>query len=100
MVLNFIINNPIADVVGPQIFPLMRVAKLVRQGSKITNSTNPVSVIGNITLTVIDCCCPPPIRLAATCAAFAASTASAVAAPNPIPVGAAVHFANELYDKC
>ena len=59
----------------------MRVVKLVRYGVKITNSTNPITVVGNVILTVLDCCAPPSIRLAATCAA---SATSAAVAPNPI----------------
>lgn len=98
--LNLITENPAVQTVGSQVFPFMRVVKLVRYGSKITNSTNPITVVGNITLTIVECCCPPPIRLAAACTAFAASAASATIAPNPISVGAAVHFANEIYEKC
>lgn len=100
MVLNLIIENPAVQTVGSQFFPFMRVVKLVKHGVKITNSTNPITVVGNVTLTVIDCCAPPLLRLAATCAAFVASAASATVAPNPISVGAAVHFANEIYEKC
>lgn len=97
MVLNLIVDNPAVRIIAPQVFPFMRVVKLVRYGVNITKSTNPITVISNVTLTVLDCCAPPPLRLAAT---FAASTASAAVAPNPVSVGAAIHFANEIYDKC
>lgn len=75
----------------------MRIAKLVRYGTKITNSTNPIVVVGNITLTVIDYCSPPPIRLAATCVAFTASLACSATTPNPVTIGVTAHFANEIY---
>jgi hypothetical protein len=94
MVLNLLIDNPAIRVIGPQVFPFMRVVKLVRTGVKITNSTNPITVVGNVTLTVLDCCAPPPLRLAATCAA------SSTVAPNPISVGATLHFASQIYDNC
>ena len=56
----------ISSKVLPHTFPVGRLAKLVKCGFKVTNSTNVVSVVGNITLTVIDCCTPPPARLACT----------------------------------
>ena len=70
MVFNILFDNQIVPVVEPQIFPVLRVVKLVRQGANITNSTNPIMIIGNITLTVLDCYAPPPVRLAATCTAI------------------------------
>lgn len=93
MVLNLLMNNPAVRIIGPQFFPFMRVVKLVRSGLNITNSINPIMVVGNIILIVIDCYAPLFLRLAATCAA------SAAVAPKPISVGAAVYFANEIYDK-
>ena len=65
MVLNLIVDNPAVRIIAPQVFPFMRVVKLVRYGVNITNSTNPITVVSNITLTVVDCCCPAPLRLAA-----------------------------------
>jgi len=62
--------------------------------------TNPITIAANLTLTIIECCAPPPVRLAATCVAFAASAASSAVAPNPVSVGATLHFATELYEKC
>ena len=50
--------------------------KLVKYGSKAVNSTNPITIAANVTLTIVECCAPPPIRLAATCLAFAASATS------------------------
>ena len=90
----------IAGGVGQQLFPIGRAVKLVKCGSKVVNSTNPLAIAVNITLTVVECCAPPPLRLAATCAAFAASAASSAVAPNPISVGATLHFANQIYETC
>lgn len=42
-----------------------RALKLIKNGVNLTNSTNLLSLTKNITLTVIDCCTPLPIRLAA-----------------------------------
>lgn len=44
-----------------------RALKLVKNGVNITNSTNPLQITKTITLTVVDCCAPPPVRLAAHC---------------------------------
>ena len=49
----------------PYWFPGGRTLKLVKNGVNITNSTNPLSVVKNVTLTVVDYCAPPPIRLVA-----------------------------------
>jgi len=66
-------------------FPGGRALKLVKNGINITNSTNPLQITKNITLTVLDCCAPPPIRLAA---------------PNPVTVGSSIHLISEIYDNC
>jgi hypothetical protein len=46
-----------------------RALKLFNYGVNITNSTNVLTVTKNITLTVLECCAPPPVRLAAQCVA-------------------------------
>jgi len=76
------------------LFPGGRALKLIKNGVNIPNSTNPLSLTKNITLTVIDCCTPPPIRLAAHC------IAASVVSPNPITIGSAVHLVTEIYDNC
>ena len=53
----------------PYLFPCGRTLKLVKDGVNITNSTNPVILAKNINLTVLDCCAPPPVRLAFHCTA-------------------------------
>jgi hypothetical protein len=45
----------------PYAFPGGHTLKLVKNGINITNSTNPLSVATNVTLTVVDCCAPPPL---------------------------------------
>ena len=95
-----VLASKITGKIVPSIFPFGQVVKLVRSGYKITNSTNPLTVTTNITLTVLECCAPPPLRLAVTCVAFTASLASSVMAPNPVSLGATVHFIGEIYDKC
>ena len=51
------------------LFPCGRALKLVKNGINVTNSTNPLILTKNITLMVVDCCTPPPVRLAAHCIA-------------------------------
>lgn len=46
-----------------------RALRLVKDGINVTNSTNYLILIKNITLIVIDCCTPPSLRLAAHCVA-------------------------------
>ena len=53
-------------------FPGGRALKFVISGINITNSTNPIQVTKNITLTVLDYCAPPPVRLVAHCVAAVA----------------------------
>ena len=82
------------------IFPGGRALKLVKNGVNITNSTNPLILTKNITLTVIDCCSPPPVRLAAHCIGAGAVIAASVASPNPVTIGSAIHLVSEIYDQC
>ena len=80
-------------------FPGGRAFKLVRNEVNITNSTNPLILSKNITLTVIDCCTPPPIRLAAHCIGAGALIAASIASPNPVTVGSSIHLITEIYDN-
>ena len=50
----------IAGGVGQSLFPIGRAMKLVKYGSKAVNSTNPLTIAANVTLTVVECCAPPP----------------------------------------
>ena len=61
-----------------------RALKLVKDGINVTNSTNPLILTKNITFIVVDCCTPPPVRLAAHCIAAAAGSliAASVVSPN------------------
>lgn len=81
-------------------FPGGRALKLARNGVNITNSTNPLMVTKNITLIVLDCCAPPPVRLAAHCIGASAVIAASIASPNPVTIGSAIHMVTELYDQC
>lgn len=81
-------------------FPGGRALKLVKTGFSITNSSSPLVLTKNITLTVIDCCTPPPVRLAAHCIGATAIIAASVASPNPVTIGSAIHLITEIYDQC
>jgi len=69
-----------------------RALKLIRNGDSITNSSNPLILTKNMTLTVIDCCTPPPVRLVAHCIAAVAVIVAFVTSPNPIIVGSAINL--------
>ena len=82
------------------LFPGGRTLKLIKNGVNITNSTNPLIITKNVTLTVVDCCAPPPVRLAFHCTAVVATIGASIVAPNPVTIGSAVHLVTEIYDNC
>jgi len=82
------------------LFPCSRALKLVKNGINVTNSTNPLILTKNITLIVVDCCTPPPVRLAAHCVAAGSLIAASVVSPNPITICSAVHVVTEIYENC
>ena len=82
------------------LFPGGRTLKLSKNGVNITNSTNPLIITKNVTLTVVDCCAPPPVRLAFHCTAVVATIGASIVAPNPVTIGSAVHLVTEIYENC
>ena len=82
------------------LFPAGRIFKLFKSGINVTKSTSPLTLGINITLTVVDCCTPPPVRIAAHCVAAGALITASVLAPNPLTVGAAIHIVTEIYENC
>lgn len=82
------------------LFPGGRTLKLIKTGVNITNSSNPLILTKNITLTVIDCCAPPLVRLAAHCIGAGALLAASVASPNPVTIGSTIHLITEIYEQC
>lgn len=85
---------------GSMIFPGGRVFKLIKSGVNITESTNPVLLTKNITLTVIDCCTPPPVKLAAHCISAGALIVASIVSPNPVTIGSSIHIITEIYERC
>jgi len=85
---------------SPYLFPGGRALKLVKNGVNTINSTNPLILTKNITLTVLDCCAPPPLRLAAHCVGVGALITASVVSPNPVTVGSAIHLVTEIYEQC
>ena len=81
-------------------FPGKRALKLVKSRVNISNSTNPLVLTKNITLTVIDCCCPAPLRLIAHCVGAGAVIGASVISPNPVTIGSAIHLVSEIYENC
>jgi len=71
----------------------------MNNGVKITNSSSPILVAKNITLTVVKCCRPPPLRLVAHGVAAAAPITTEVVSPNPYTVGMVIHLFSEIYDE-
>ena len=82
------------------LFPGGRALKLIQNGVRITNSSNVLMLTKNVTLTVIDCCKTPPVRLAAHCIGAGSVIAASVVSPNPVTIGTAIHLITELYEEC
>ena len=82
------------------LFPGGRALKLVKDGINVTNSTNPLILTKNITLVVVDCCAPPPVKLAFHCLGVVATIGAATAASNPVTIGSAIHLVTELCEQC
>jgi hypothetical protein len=53
----------------------------------------------SITLMVIGCCAPPPVRLVAHSIGAAAKIGASFASPNPVTISSAVHFISEIYEN-
>lgn len=82
---------------GQVLFSGGRVLKLLKSGVNITQSSNPLGVAKNITLTVVDCCCPPAIKVPVDCVALRISLFLPV---SPIVVGFNIHLVNQIYEEC
>ena len=82
------------------LFPGVRAVKLFKAGTKIANSSNPLVLAKNVSLTVLDCCAPPPVRLTAHCLAAGSLVVVSLVSPNPITSGCALHVISELYEEC
>lgn len=74
------------------IFLVGQTRKLIKNGVSVTNSANLVVLVKNITLTVVDCCALPPLRLAAHCVAAGATITASIASPNSVTIDSAVHL--------
>ena len=85
------------DAISSVIFPGGRALKLVKSGVKITNSTNTMGVVKNITLTVIDCCAPPIVKLPVRCAVLGGTL---LLPTNPITVGFSIEMIRDIYEEC
>jgi len=82
------------------LFPGDRALKLVKDGINVANSTNPLILTKNITLVVVDCCTPPPVRLAAHCVSAGSLIAASGISPNPVTIGSAIHVVTAIYENC
>lgn len=93
----------IGEIIGtgsPYLFPCGRAYKLIRNGINVTSSTNPIVLATNTTMVVIDCCTPPPVRLAAHCVSAGGLVIASIISPNPVTAGAALHVIGEIYENC
>ena len=79
------------------VFPAGRVLKLVRNSVPVTISTNSLVLVKNITLSVLGCCTPPPVRLASH---YVGSIRASFTVPNLVTIGSSIHIVTELYALC
>ena len=84
------------------LFPTARGFKLFKFVSIALESTDPVVVIKNVTLTVVTCCTaiPATVAIAANCIGAGSVLVASATTPNPITIGAFLHLINEIYEKC
>ena len=85
---------------GRIVFPGGRLVKLIKSGANITESTSPVLLTKNITLTVIDCCNLPPVRFAAHCISAGALITASIVFPNLVTLGSTIHIITKIYEQC
>ena len=81
-------------------FPGELALKLVKNGLNRINSTNPLILTKNITLTVLNCCAPLPVKLVAHCLGVGTLIVVSVTSLNPATIGLAIHFVTEIHDNC
>ena len=82
------------------VFPGGRAMKLITNSVNFINSSNLLVLTKNITLLVVYCCAPPPIKLAAYCIGSAATIGASILSPNPVTIGSAIYLVTELYEEC
>ena len=82
------------------VFPAIRTTQLFYKTGRIMNSTNPVSLATNITLTVVECCSPPLLRLTSQCLSIVTLVGASWAFSNPTTIDWTVSLLRGLYFKC
>jgi len=85
---------------GSAAFPAVRTSQLLYKTGKLVNSSDPLLLTTNITLTVVECCCPPPLRLASQCLSIVTLVGASWAFSNPTTIGCTVSLLSGLYFKC
>ena len=82
------------------LFPGELALKLVKNGLNRINSTNPLILTKNITLTVLNCCAPLLVKLVANCLGVGTLIVVSVTSLNPATIGLAIHLVTEIHDNC
>lgn len=81
-------------------FSSVRGIKLIESGRNAKSLSNPVSVVLNVALTVINYGTPPFIRLVAYCTAAGSMIIVSVINPSTVTIGSNILIINEIYDLC
>lgn len=77
-----------------------RLVKYTLTRVKVANSSNPIMIITNITLKVIDYCKPLLVRLIGHCIGASAAIGASIISPNPATIRSVVHPVTEIYEQC
>lgn len=81
------------------LYPFGRTCKIIKDRVLITNATNLLEITKNITLTVIDYCAPPPIRLAARRVTAVGLITVSITNPNSYTIGTFIHLVTDIYNN-
>ena len=85
---------------GTAAFPAVRTSQLLWKTGKLVNSSDPILLTTNITQTLVECCCPPSLRLASQCLSIVTLLGASFVSPNPATIGCTISMVSDLYFKC
>ena len=79
-------------------FPGIQALKLTKNRVNTINPTNPLFLLKNITLTVLDCSATVPLHSVVHYSSWVISASTV--SPNLTRIGSTVHLVRRLYEEC
>lgn len=87
--------------VGKYLFPAGRLVKLSKTVIKNSESSDPIVMAKNLTMTVLDCCSSNSgLKIAIKCTSGITLFSTLIVSPNPITFGACLNMLSEIYEDC